>query len=101
MSEVTQILNAIGQGDPQVTNQLLALVYDELRKLAAQKMAQEAPGQTLEATALVHEAYIRLLDSERRGSSPPWPLPERPGFGRRTSACWFFLACSFPPGPHS
>jgi RNA polymerase sigma factor (TIGR02999 family) len=62
MSDVTQILNAIEQGDPQAAEQLLPLVYAELRKLAAHKMAQEAPGQTLEATALVHEAYMRLVD---------------------------------------
>jgi RNA polymerase sigma factor (TIGR02999 family) len=62
MSEVTQILSAIEQGAPQAAEQLLPLVYDELRKLAAQKMAQEAPGQTLQATALVHEAYLRLVD---------------------------------------
>jgi RNA polymerase sigma factor (TIGR02999 family) len=62
MSDVTQILSAIEQGDPQAAEQLLPLVYAELRKLAAQKMAKEAPGQTLEATALVHEAYLRLVD---------------------------------------
>jgi RNA polymerase sigma factor (TIGR02999 family) len=61
MSDVTRILNAIEQGDPKAADQLLPLVYDELRKLAAQKMAQEAPGQTLQATALVHEAYLRLV----------------------------------------
>src|SRR5437660_1575631 len=65
MSAVTRILSAIEQGDPQAAEQLLPLVYDELRKLAAQKLAQEKPGQTLQATALVHEAYLRLLDSER------------------------------------
>jgi RNA polymerase sigma factor (TIGR02999 family) len=65
MSEVTRILHAIAQGDAQASDQLLPLVYDELRKLAAQRMAQEAPGQTLEATALVHEAYIRLVDVEK------------------------------------
>ena len=65
MSEVTRILSAIEQGDPSAAEQLLPLVYDELRKLAAQKMAQEAPGQTLQATALVHEAYIRLVDVEK------------------------------------
>jgi len=59
---MTQVLNAIDQGDPHAAEQLLPLVYDELRKLAAQKMAQEASGQTLEATALVHEAYLRLVD---------------------------------------
>src|SRR5580700_10338117 len=65
MSDVTHILSAIEQGDPQAAEKLLPLVYDELRKLAAQKMAQEAPGQTLEATALVHEAYLRLVDVEK------------------------------------
>jgi RNA polymerase sigma factor (TIGR02999 family) len=62
MSEVTHILSAIEQGDPHAAAQLLPLVYDELRKLAAQKMTQETPGQTLQATALVHEAYLRLVD---------------------------------------
>src|SRR5262245_18341184 len=62
MSEVTRILNAIEQGDPHAAGQLLPLVYDELRQLAAQKLAQETPGQTLQATALVHEAYLRLVD---------------------------------------
>jgi RNA polymerase sigma factor (TIGR02999 family) len=61
MSDVTRILSAIEQGDPQAAGQLLPLVYDELRKLAAQKLAQEKPGQTLQATALVHEAYLRLV----------------------------------------
>jgi RNA polymerase sigma factor (TIGR02999 family) len=65
MSEVTRILSAIEHGDPHAAAQLLPLVYDELRKLAAQKMAQEEPGQTLEATALVHEAYLRLVDVEK------------------------------------
>jgi RNA polymerase sigma factor (TIGR02999 family) len=65
MSEVTRILSAIEQGDPRAAEQLLPLVYDELQKLAAQKMSQEAPGQTLQATALVHEAYIRLVDVEQ------------------------------------
>ncbi len=63
MTEVTQILSAIEQGDPSASAQLLPLVYDELRKLAAQKLAQERPGQTLQATALVHEAYVRLVDT--------------------------------------
>jgi RNA polymerase sigma factor (TIGR02999 family) len=62
MSDVTRILSAIEQGDPHAAEQLLPLVYDELRQLAAAKLAQEKPGQTLEATALVHEAYIRLVD---------------------------------------
>jgi RNA polymerase sigma factor (TIGR02999 family) len=65
MSEVTRILSAIEQGDPHAAEHLLPLVYDELRKLAAQKLAQEAPGQTLQATALVHEAYLRLVDTEK------------------------------------
>jgi RNA polymerase sigma factor (TIGR02999 family) len=64
MSGVTRILSAIEQGDPHAAEQLLPLVYDELRRLAAQKMAQEQPGQTLQATALVHEAYLRLVDVE-------------------------------------
>ncbi|HYV35856.1 MAG TPA: ECF-type sigma factor [Gemmataceae bacterium] len=64
MTEVTRILNAIDQGDPHAAGQLLPLVYDELRKLTATKMAQEAPGQTLQATALVHEAYLRLVDKD-------------------------------------
>jgi RNA polymerase sigma factor (TIGR02999 family) len=61
MSEITRILSAIDEGDPHAAAQLLPLVYDELRKLAAQKLAQEKPGQTLQATALVHEAYLRLV----------------------------------------
>ena len=65
MDEVTHILSAIEQGDPQAAGQLLPVVYDELRKLAAQKLAQEKPGQTLQATALVHEAYLRLVDVEQ------------------------------------
>jgi RNA polymerase sigma factor (TIGR02999 family) len=65
VSDVTQILSAIEQGNPEAAEQLLPLVYDELRKLATQKMAQEKPGQTLQATALVHEAYIRLVDTEK------------------------------------
>jgi RNA polymerase sigma factor (TIGR02999 family) len=62
MSEVTRILSAIEQGDPSAAEQLLPVVYDELRKLATQKLAQEKPGQTLQGTALVHEAYLRLVD---------------------------------------
>ncbi len=65
MTEVTRILSAIEQGDPHAAEQLLPLVYDELRKLAAQKLAQEKPGQTLQATALVHEAYIRLIGQDQ------------------------------------
>jgi RNA polymerase sigma factor (TIGR02999 family) len=69
MADVTQILNAIEQGDPHAAGELLPLVYDELRKLAAEKMAQEKPGQTLQATALVHEAYLRLVDADK---APQW-----------------------------
>ncbi|MGQ0633085.1 MAG: sigma-70 family RNA polymerase sigma factor [Planctomycetaceae bacterium] len=65
MSDITRILSAIEHGDPQASEQLLPLVYEELRKLAAQKMAQESPGQTLQATALLHEAYLRLVDVDK------------------------------------
>jgi RNA polymerase sigma factor (TIGR02999 family) len=64
MSDVTQILSAIEQGDPHAAQQLLPLVYNELRKLAAQRLAQEKPGQTLQATALVHDAYLRLVGGD-------------------------------------
>jgi hypothetical protein len=83
MSEVTRILSAIDQGDPHAAEQLLPLVYDELRKLAAQRLAQEKPGQTLESTALVHEAYIRLV-------ATPRPPGAKPGSGRGA-------ATSLPP----
>jgi RNA polymerase sigma factor (TIGR02999 family) len=66
MDSVTQILAAIDQGDPRAAEQLLPLVYDELRALAAQRIARETPGQTLQATALVHEAYLRLVDQDQR-----------------------------------
>jgi RNA polymerase sigma factor (TIGR02999 family) len=65
MTDVTGILSAIDQGDPHAADQLLPLVYDELRKLAAQKLSHEKPGQTLQATALVHEAYLRLVDVDK------------------------------------
>lgn len=65
MTDVTQILSQIEQGDPSAAEQLLPLVYDELRKLAAAKLANEKPGQTLQATALVHDAYLRLVDVEK------------------------------------
>ena len=65
MNNITHVLDAIQQGDPQAAGRLLPLVYDELRKLAAQKLAQEKPGQTLQATALVHEAYLRLVDVDK------------------------------------
>ena len=97
MTDVTRILSAIEQGDPKAAEQLLPLVYDELRKLAAQKLAHEKPGQTLQATALVHEAYLRLVGAERGAgtgtaaatSSPPPPRPcaaswsRTPGASRR------------------
>ena len=66
MSNVTEILNAIERGDAQATNRLLPLVYEELRLLAAQKLSHESPGQTLQATALVHEAYLRLVGAEQQ-----------------------------------
>jgi RNA polymerase sigma factor (TIGR02999 family) len=69
MSDVTRLLSAVEQGDPHASEQLLPLVYEELRKLAAQQMAHEQPGQTLQATALVHEAYLRLVDVEK---APHW-----------------------------
>ncbi|HMF15093.1 MAG TPA: ECF-type sigma factor [Gemmataceae bacterium] len=75
MPDVTQILNAIEQGDPRAAEQLLPLVYDELRKLAAGRIAREKPGQTLDGTALVHEAYLRLVASPGRSSgesAPQW-----------------------------
>jgi RNA polymerase sigma factor (TIGR02999 family) len=74
MSDVTGILSAIEQGDAHAAEQLLPLVYDELRRLAAQRLAQEKPGQTLQATALVHEAYLRLVATpeRERGEAPHW-----------------------------
>jgi DNA-directed RNA polymerase specialized sigma24 family protein len=72
MSDVTLILNQIEAGDPSAAELLLPLVYDELRKLAAAKLAQEKPGQTLQATALVHEAYLRLLGSDGRAADVHW-----------------------------
>jgi RNA polymerase sigma factor (TIGR02999 family) len=76
MSEVTRILSAIQHGEPHAAEQLLPLVYDELRKLAAQKLAREAPGQTLQATALVHEAYLRLVQSPRGAHGRPDAGPD-------------------------
>jgi len=69
VTSVAQILNSIDKGDPRAAGELLPLVYTELRRLAAQRLAQEAPGQTLEATALVHEAYLRLVDVAQ---APQW-----------------------------
>jgi RNA polymerase sigma factor (TIGR02999 family) len=89
MSDVTRILSAIEQGDPSAAEQLLPLVYDELRKLAAQRLAQEKPGQTLQATALVHEAYLRLVDQafQNKGGTPP----DAPQFNGRAH---FFAAAA-------
>jgi hypothetical protein len=90
MNEITRVLAAIEQGDPQASEQLLPLVYDELRKLAAAKLARMEPGQTLQATALVHEAYLRLVDT---GRAPAWNSrgistspPRRPCGGSWSSA---------------
>ena len=69
MSDVTQILPAIQKGDPKAAHELLPMVYEELRRLARSKMAQQPPGHTLQATALVHEAYIRLVSSPKRESA--------------------------------
>jgi hypothetical protein len=81
MPDISRILSAIDQGDPDAAEQLLPLVYDELRKLAAQRMAQEKPGQTLQATALVHEAYLRLVDVKK---VPHWD-------SRKTEILWYFV----------
>jgi len=72
MSEVTQMLTAIERGEPRAAEELLPLVYAELRRLAAQKLSQEKPGQTLQATALVHEAWLRLVGSEPGGAEAKW-----------------------------
>jgi RNA polymerase sigma factor (TIGR02999 family) len=85
MSEVTRILSAIEQGDPHAADKLLPLVYDELRQLAARRLAQEKPGQTLEATALVHEAYLRLVGGGGAES------PEQPHWDNRRH---FFAAAA-------
>src|SRR5438034_4073063 len=84
MSDVTQILNAIEAGDAHAADQLLPLVYDELRRLAAAQMAREKPGQTLDATALVHEAWLRLV-------SPAADAPGSPEFANRRH---FFAAAA-------
>ena len=95
MSDVTQILSKIEAGDPNAAEQLLPLVYDELRKLAAAKMAQEKPGQTLQATALVHEAYVRLVGAEQ---AQHWNSRGH-FFGRRPRRC---VSCSsIAPGGRS
>ena len=78
MSDVTRILSAIDAGDSRAAEQLLPLVYDELRKLAAAKLAHEKPGQTLQPTALVHEAYLRLVDSETPDPGTVGPISSAP-----------------------
>src|SRR5436305_44640 len=72
MNDVTRILSAIERGDPRAADELLPLVYDELRGLAARRLARENPGQTLQATALVHEAYLRLVGGDGHGDEPRW-----------------------------
>jgi RNA polymerase sigma factor (TIGR02999 family) len=72
MSDFTRLLSSAEQGDPHAAEELLPLVYDELRELAAQRLAQERPGQTLEATALVHEAYLRLVGTPAAGAAREW-----------------------------
>ena len=90
MNDVTRILKAVDRGDPHAAEQLLPLVYDELRRLAAQKMSQETPGQTLQATALVHEAYLRLV-----GSAPqPSPSQVEDGSGVRWDSRGHFFAAA-------
>ena len=93
MSDVTRILDAIGRGDPHAAAELLPLVYDELRKLASQKLTHEKPGQTLQATALVHEAFLRLVrtpepscaeEAQREVADqlPLYPKPLPPNLGK-------------------
>jgi hypothetical protein len=84
MTDVTRILSAIEEGDAQAAEQLLPLVYEELRKLAAQKMVNEQPGQTLQATALVHEAYLRLVDGEK---VQHWNIPKTMGVCYNSDRC--------------
>src|SRR5262245_30446618 len=90
MSEVTRVLSAIEAGDPQAAEELLPLVYEELRKLAAQRLSAEKPGQTLQATALVHEAYLRLVSPSE---SPPSKGGEKEGI-RWDSRGHFFAAAA-------
>ena len=101
MSDVTRILSQIESGDPAAASQLLPLVYDELRKLAAAKLAHEQPGQTLQATALVHEAYLRLVGNQEPGirSQEPAEQPLAPDPCSPTPASWdsrghFFAAAA-------
>jgi RNA polymerase sigma factor (TIGR02999 family) len=91
MTEVTHILSAIEQGDPHAAEQLLPLVYDELRKIAAQQMALEKPGHTLQATALVHEAYLRLVANPASVSKEPESAQSEPHWNSRRH---FFAAAA-------
>jgi len=87
MSDVTRILSHIESGDPGAAEQLLPLVYDELRKLATARLAQERPGQTLQATALVHEAYLRLVGSSQESGKEPDKWNSRGHSARRQKPC--------------
>jgi RNA polymerase sigma factor (TIGR02999 family) len=86
LHDITRVLDAIERGEPLAASELLPLVYDELRKLAAQKLAQEKPGQTLDPTALVHEAYLRLVDDGSSGASDPVWANRRHFFGAAAEA---------------
>ena len=103
MSDVTRILSAIEQGDPHAAGQLLPLVYDELRKLAAQKLAQEKLGQTLDATALVHEAYLHLVGNQAFANRPHFFAAAAEAMRRMASAAaakkWRRLSHAPPPAP--
>jgi RNA polymerase sigma factor (sigma-70 family) len=96
VSDVTRILSAIDQGDPSAAEQLLPLVYEELRKLAARRLAQEKPGQTLQATALVHEAYLRLVGADGTPvvQAPGAPAPDAPAGDRWDGRGHFFAAAA-------
>src|SRR5687767_8062300 len=94
MSDVTRILSQIDSGDPAAAEQLLPLVYDELRTLAAARLAHEKPGQTLQATALVNEAYLRLVGSHRRAESVDAAAQSSAGEGTYDSRGHFFSAAA-------
>lgn len=94
MSDVTRILEAAAGGDPHAASQLLPLVYDELRKLAAAKLAHEKPGQTFDATALVHEAYVRLVESSPEHERPEASVAHAPGSPLFANRRHFFAAAA-------
>jgi RNA polymerase sigma factor (sigma-70 family) len=96
MGDVTRLLEAAEQGDSYAAGQLLPLVYDELRKLAAQRLAHERPGQTLDATALVHEAYLRLVEASRERQRPEKnpPVADAPGSPEFAGRSHFFAAAA-------